>query len=196
VGTVNLITPAKRKAAAALVTEGYSVSLSRDTDTQQAVDNGAPFSHRMSAPVDNQFNMDEYSISFHGFAHTLMDALSHVFYQGQMYNGFPQSSVKPGGAEFLAVTAYREGIFTRGVLVDIPWLRLVPYLEATDVIYPEELDAWEKIWACTFKAETSFSSARDAELSERQKVPGTSLLTRQGFTRPAHGGSNNAISRF
>src|SRR5579864_8398064 len=42
-GTANLITPAKRKAAAALVTEGYSVSLSRDTDTQQAVDNGSPF---------------------------------------------------------------------------------------------------------------------------------------------------------
>jgi kynurenine formamidase len=143
-GTVNLITPAKRKAAAALVTEGYSVSLSRDTDTQQAVDNSSPFIHKMNPGVDNEFNMDEYSISFHGFAHTHMDALSHVFYQGQMYNGFPQSSVKPGGAEFLAVTAYREGIFTRGVLVDIPRLRHVPYLEATDVIYPEELDAWEK----------------------------------------------------
>jgi kynurenine formamidase len=143
-GTVNLITPAKRKAAAALVTEGYSVSLSRDTDTQPAVDNGSPFIHKMNLGVDNEFNMDEYSISFHGFAHTHLDALSHVFYQGQMYNGFPQSSAKPGGAEFLAVTAYREGIFTRGVLVDIPWLRHVPYLEATDVIYPEELDAWEK----------------------------------------------------
>jgi kynurenine formamidase len=143
-GTVNLITPAKRKAAAALVTEGYSVSLSRDTDTQQAVDNDSPFIHKMNPGVDNEFNMDEYSISFHGFAHTHMDALSHVFYQGQMYNGFPQSSVKPGGAEFLAVTAYREGIFTRGVLVDVPWLRQIPYLEATDVIYAEELDAWEK----------------------------------------------------
>jgi kynurenine formamidase len=144
VGTVNLITPTKRKAAAALVTEGYSVSLSRDTDTQPAVDNGSPFRHKMSAPVDNQFNMDEYTIAFHGFAHTHMDALSHVFNQGQMYNGFPQSSVKPSGAEFLAVTAYHDGIFTRGVLVDIPWLRKVPYLETTDVIYPEELDAWEK----------------------------------------------------
>ena len=143
-GAVNLITPAKRKAAAALVTEGYSVSLSRDTDTQKAVDNDSPFIHKMNLGVDNEFNMDEYSVSFHGFAHTHMDSLSHVFYQGQMYNGFPQSSVKPGGAEFLAVTAYRAGIFTRGVLVDIPWLRQVPYLQATDVIYPEEFDLWEK----------------------------------------------------
>jgi kynurenine formamidase len=143
-GTVNLITPDKRKAAAALVTEGFSVSLSRDTDTQPAVDNNSPFIHKMNLGLDNEFNMDEYSISFHGFAHTHMDALSHVFYQGRMYNGFPQSSVKSSGAESLAVTAYREGIFTRGVLVDIPWLRHVPYLEATDAIYLEELDAWEK----------------------------------------------------
>jgi len=142
-GSVNLITPAKRKAAAALVTEGYSVSLARDTDTQKAVDNDSPFVHKMSPPVDGQFNMDEYSVFFHGFAHTHFDALSHVFYRGQMYNGFPQSAIKPEGAGALAVTAYRDGILSRGVLIDIPRLRNVPYLETTDVIYPDELDAWE-----------------------------------------------------
>jgi kynurenine formamidase len=30
------------------------------------------------------------------------------------------------------------------VLVDIPWLRGVPYLEPSAGIYPEDLDAWEK----------------------------------------------------
>ena len=109
IGTVNLITPAKRKAAAALVTEGYSVSLSRDTDTQQAVDNGSPFIHKMNPGVDNEFNMDEYSISFHGFAHTHMDALSHVFYQGQMYNGFPESLVKAAEPSFLQLLRIGRG---------------------------------------------------------------------------------------
>lgn len=51
-GTVNLITPAKRKAAAKLVTEGVSVSLSRDTDDVKGVDNGMPFVDKMSPPVD------------------------------------------------------------------------------------------------------------------------------------------------
>src|SRR5216684_256371 len=36
-GTVNLITPAKRKAAAQLVREGFSVSLARDADKLKAV---------------------------------------------------------------------------------------------------------------------------------------------------------------
>src|SRR6476469_8919650 len=73
-GTVNLITPAKRKAAAALVREGFSVSLSRDTDKVKAVDNGSPFSQVMTAtgikPIADQFDLDTYSVSYHGYGHT------------------------------------------------------------------------------------------------------------------------------
>jgi hypothetical protein len=35
IGTMNLITPAKRKQAAALVKEGFSVSLAGDADTER-----------------------------------------------------------------------------------------------------------------------------------------------------------------
>ena len=143
-GTVNLITPARRKAAAVLVTAGFPVSLSRDTDSVAAPDNGTPFVHRMSDPVGGEFNMDEYDISFHGFAYTHFDALSHVFYQDKMYNGFPASSVTKAGAGRLAVTAYRNGILGRGVIVDIPRLKGVPYLDGAAAVYPEDLDAWEK----------------------------------------------------
>ena len=38
-GTVNLITPAKRRAAAALVKEGFTVSLSSDAETVKSADN-------------------------------------------------------------------------------------------------------------------------------------------------------------
>src|SRR4051795_902853 len=48
-GTANLITPAKRLAAARLVTEGFSVSLSHNADTVKAVDNSSPWSHIMTA---------------------------------------------------------------------------------------------------------------------------------------------------
>jgi len=69
-GTINLITPPKRKAAAKLVTEGVAVSLSRDTDSVKAMDDGSLFIDRMSPTVHGQFNMDEYTVVFHGFAHT------------------------------------------------------------------------------------------------------------------------------
>jgi len=143
-GTVNLITPEKRQAAAKLVTEGFSVSISRNTDSTKAVDNDVPFGHKMMIGVGGEFNMDEYDVAYHGFANTHFDALSHVFYQGKMYNGFPQTSVTDAGAGQLAVTAYRDGILTRGVLIDIAWLKGVKYLEPSTAIYPEDLDAWEK----------------------------------------------------
>lgn len=146
-GTVNLITPAKRKQAAALVKDGVSVSLAHDMLVEKAADNGSPFSHVMLAtgarPM-GQFSMDEYRVSYHGFAHTHMDSLCHIFYQGRMYNGVRQESVTEEGARKLAVTNFKNGIFTRGILMDIPRLKGVPYLEPGTAIYPEDLDAWEK----------------------------------------------------
>lgn len=146
-GTVNLITPAKRKQAAALVREGISISLARDTETEAAPDNPNPFGHKMiltGKTAPGQFSLDEYTVSYHGYAHTHMDALSHMFYKRKMYNGYPQESVTEKGATKNAVTSFKNGIFSRGILVDIPRLRNVPYLEPSDVIYPEDLDAWEK----------------------------------------------------
>jgi kynurenine formamidase len=146
VGTVNLITPEKRKAAAALVKEGHSISLAHNAETEKAVDNPSPFSHTMlasGAHPSGQFVLDNYSVSFHGYAHTHMDALCHMAWHGKMYNGFPQTDVTAQGAKELPVTGYKNGIFTRGILIDIPRLKNLPYLEPSTAIYPEDLDAWE-----------------------------------------------------
>ncbi len=146
VGTVNLITPEKRKAAAALVKEGYSISLAHNAETDKALDNPSPFSHTMlsnGAHPSGQFVLDNYSVSFHGYAHTHMDALCHMAWKGKMYNGFPQTDVTSQGAKELPVTGYKNGIFTRGILIDIPRLKGVPYLEPSAAIYPEDLEAWE-----------------------------------------------------
>src|SRR5712672_2980367 len=48
-GAVNLITPAKRKQAAALVRDGVSVSLARNTESEKAADNDSPFGHTMTS---------------------------------------------------------------------------------------------------------------------------------------------------
>jgi len=147
IGTVNLITPAKRKEAALLVREGVSVSLARDAETEKAADNPAPFAHNFTytgAKPLGQFVLDNYAVDYHGQAHTHMDALCHMFYEGKFYNGISQSTVTDKGAQQLAITNFKNGIFTRGILVDIPKLKGLPYLEPSTAIYPEDLDAWEQ----------------------------------------------------
>jgi kynurenine formamidase len=147
-GTVNLITPEKRKQAAALVREGFSVSLARDTEKQKSVDNPSPFGHEMTAtganPVMGMFSVDTYSVSYHGYAHTHMDSLCHMFHEGRMYNGYKADQISQQGAGQLAVTAFKNGIFSRGILLDIPLLKGVATLEPGAPVYPEDLDAWEK----------------------------------------------------
>src|SRR5882724_4428783 len=146
-GTVNLITPAKRKAAAALVKEGYTVSLSSDAETVKSADNEFPFSQQMIATGSDpnpMFGMDIYSTRYHGKVLTHLDALSHMFYQGKMYNGYSQSEVNRQGAQRLSVIAYKNGLVSRGILMDIPLLKGLKYLEPGTAIYPADFDAWEK----------------------------------------------------
>src|SRR5262249_52588780 len=90
IGAVNLITPAKRKQAAALVREGITVSLARVIDTVKAPDNSSPFEHSMqntgANPLAGAYAMDTYTVSYHGYGHTHMDSLCHMFYKGKMFN--------------------------------------------------------------------------------------------------------------
>lgn len=146
-GALNLITPAKRKQAALLVREGASVSLARETNKDREPDNPNPYEHTMNltgANADGQWSVDTFSILFHGYQHTHLDALCHIFYQGKMYNGFSQKEVTAKGAEKLSISNLKEGIFTRGVLMDMAALKGAPYLEPGAAIYPDDLDAWEK----------------------------------------------------
>ena len=87
--------------------------------------------------------MDEYTVSYHGFAHTHMDALGHMSVAGKGFNGFPAPAAGKG-LDRLSIGNYKDGIFTRGVLIDLPRLKGVKYLEPGTAIYPADLDAWEK----------------------------------------------------
>jgi kynurenine formamidase len=61
-----------------------------------------------------------------------------------MFNGYPQELVTEQGAAKLSIRNFKNGIITRGVLMDIPALKGVDYLEPGTPIYPEDLDAWER----------------------------------------------------
>ncbi len=150
-GAVNLITPAKRKQAASVVKEGFSVSLARTAEMEKAVDNPQPIVRQVTRPGNNQnprtdtaSSADTFFISYHGYAHTHMDSLCHFFYKGQMYNGYSQDQVTENGAQKNGILNFKNGIVTRGVLMDIARLKGLDYLEPGTRIYPEDLDAWEK----------------------------------------------------
>ena len=142
-GALNLITPEKRKQAAALVKEGYPISLAHDALTEKAIDNANPFVRTLQ-PGAGTFRMDTYSVSYHGLGQTHFDALCHANYEGKIYNGFSVDEVQAEGCPKDSVLVAKTGIMTRGVLMDIARLKGVNYLEPGTPIYPEDLEAWEK----------------------------------------------------
>ena len=68
------------------------------------------------------------------------DALAHVYYDDQLYNGYPSSNVSVKGATKDVDRQEAKGIAGRGVLLDIARLLDVEWLEQGKVITPEELD--------------------------------------------------------
>lgn len=146
IGTLNLITPAKRKQAAGMVTEGVTVSMSHDVAKTDI--GGSPvFTQKMvTLPEPKEVSScgDEYCVAYHGFSQTHIDSLCHLFYKGKMYNGFSQDEVTERGAAKLSVVNFKQGILTRCILMDMPQLFGVRFLEGGRPIYPADLDAWEK----------------------------------------------------
>ncbi len=157
-GAANLITPAKRLEAIALATDGITVSLAHRLLNDEADDVPQPFGHVMLRVPDPSGEpalmgaaVDQYSIAYHGYAHSHLDALCHIMYKGQMYNGATQDTITEAGCSNASILNLREGIVTRGVLFDIPRLKGVPYLEPGTPIYMEDLDAWEDMAGVTVR---------------------------------------------
>ena len=149
-GALNFITPAKRRAAAALIRDGMAVSCSLPLAKTPAVDNPTPVMHLMVRAGDVQrpafpATADYFAISFHGYANTHIDALCHVYYQGKMYNGYDASLVTSLGARVLSIDVAESGITSRGVLLDFPRLKGVQWLEPGTPITVADLEAAEKM---------------------------------------------------
>ena len=145
-GTLNLITPAKRRAAAALVKEGVTVSLASTAQTEKGVDVPCPNEWAMlTASPEGATDRIAYPC-IHGAGTTHLDAFAHRFFGGKMWNGYPISDLvtMEKGAARNSVLTMKDGILTRGVLYDIPRLKGVPYLEPGTRIFPADLEAWER----------------------------------------------------
>jgi kynurenine formamidase len=115
---------------------------------QVSADNPDPAQHRMlQAPGGTdglEFAADRIAMNIHGNADSHIDALCHVAFDGTLYNGVPASAVTAGGAVELSIAIAADGIAGRGVLLDIPRLRGVPWLEPGDHVTPGDITAAER----------------------------------------------------
>jgi kynurenine formamidase len=143
-GALNLISPQVTAAAAATVRTGRTVSCARPLDTVSSADNPAPVAHHMTGTASEGMGADYFAIASHGFATSHIDALCHIFHDGKLYNGYPAEAVTAHGATKLGIHRLRDGIVTRGVLLDVPALRGVDALAPGEPVFPEDLEAAEE----------------------------------------------------
>lgn len=149
-GALNYLTAAETLAAAREVRQGVSVSLAAPIAHQVAPDNPDPARHKMTGtgadaePVGLSFASDRIEMNIHGDADSHIDALCHVIYDHALYNDVPADRVTPDGAIDLSIEADADGIVGRGVLLDIPGLRGVPWLEPGDYVTTDDLLAAEE----------------------------------------------------
>jgi kynurenine formamidase len=160
-GTLNLITPEKRAAAAALVTDGTAVSCALDFPTSPAPDNPHPALHMMNVAGDActlgpigalQATSDFIGVSFHGMASSHIDALCHILVDGQMYNGYAKTDVLSTGAQKNSIMVAAHGIVSRGILLDVPMVHGVEWLEPGYQITVDDLDAAESAHGVSVEA--------------------------------------------
>jgi hypothetical protein len=131
-GTVNFITPAKVKAAAGLVRQGKVISLAIpfDSNGPQTGFGGRvnPLHSMLQDGGDIVNGAQDFlpglrycddAITMPLQCATQWDALSHIYFDGKMYNDRGPEQVTSNGARANAITALKDKIVTRGVLLDV-----------------------------------------------------------------------------
>jgi kynurenine formamidase len=150
-GTLNLITRDRIRAAAGLVRSGRRVSLQIPINTVAGPDNQNPAIHFVTQAHDIdigsgglRFGLDFLGMACHGDCHTHVDALCHISYNGLTYNGKRAEEVLTSkGATTLDIAKIGDGVVGRGVLLDLPRFRGVKWLEPGEAVTRSELEACE-----------------------------------------------------
>jgi kynurenine formamidase len=139
-GALNHLTPDRISAAAALVETGVTSTLSQTLHTKARIDVPHPADHHMTMLTDVdigsgsvRFAKDYVGVDYHNDGHTHVDAFSHVAFDGSFFNG------QEGAIDLL-----KDGLVGRGVLLDVPLARGVPWLEPGEHVFPADLLAAER----------------------------------------------------
>ena len=163
-GAPNLITADKTKRAVATVQEGTTITLSRTVNFEATPDAPNPPVHFMVESGEGWASGDKvttrataaasdyFGMIFHGYTITHVDSLAHFFWEGQTYNGNPAHLVATNqGATVCSVEEAKNGIVTRGILVDVPMVRGTDWVERGEGVMPEDILKAEE--QCGFKVE-------------------------------------------
>jgi kynurenine formamidase len=155
-GALHFLTPERVAAAAAtLVRDGVSVTLSLPLGADAGPANPKPCDHYMTSEGDaaashgDYFMKDYIGLDYHHDTHTHIDALCHVAYDGELYNNKPADTVTAEGATFGSIEVLRNGLVGRGVLLDIPRLHGAPWLEPGEFVFHDDLEQAERAQGVT-----------------------------------------------
>ncbi|HSF04582.1 MAG TPA: cyclase family protein [Methylomirabilota bacterium] len=155
-GTINFVTAQTRRRAARLVSDGVSVTCARPISTEIAADTTFQPVRFM---VDSGEGRDTCSperqlqrrgaaefigMVFHGYTITHVDTPAHYFWNGRIYNGRSCNLITSReGAQVESVELLRDGVVSRGVLLDVAAVR-GRWLGPGEGVMPEDLEAAEK----------------------------------------------------
>jgi kynurenine formamidase len=146
-GALNHLTPARIVAAAQLVNTGVTVTLSQPLRTEASIAVPKPADHHMTMLTDVdigsgsvRFAKDYVGVDYHNDGHTHIDAFCHVAFDGSFFDG------QRGAIDIL-----KDGLVGRGVLLDVPRVRGVPWLEPGEHVFPDDLEAAERAQGVTVR---------------------------------------------
>ncbi|MCI0823061.1 MAG: cyclase family protein [Chloroflexi bacterium] len=155
-GTLNFLSDENTRKAVSLVREGRTISCARTISWEPAPDVSSTPIHYMVESGEgwasgdkisarpNQAATDFFGLVFHGYTITHIDSLAHFFWKGKMYNGRPAHLISTSrGATVESVELVKDGIMARGVLVDVPLIRGIDWVERGEGVMPEDILAAE-----------------------------------------------------
>ncbi len=144
VGAPNLITEEKVREATALVAQGRSISLSRPImiSPDDAPDPRWGYvMNRLPERSGGAGSDDVLTLGCHGLTVTHLDALGHLWDASSMWGGRRSTEVVTDrGLTWGGIEHWRNGLVTRGVLLDVPGHRNAPYVALGEPVHGWELD--------------------------------------------------------
>jgi len=150
-GTANYIDAAARRRAAEAIRTGTTYSLARKLEVghDQNYYHGSLEAQVTLTPYDGLPHRPAFAggqvlmatdiahITAHGQHQTHLDAINHLGKHGTWYNGWAVDD--PEGPDLASLTGH--GLFTRGVLVDVPAVRGTEWADPAKPVSGEDIDS-------------------------------------------------------
>lgn len=180
-GAWNRVTGDHVRRAVAAVRSGTVVPMALPWNTRSGPDNPRPALHHMTDLGDVEdpepsTHKDFIAVDYHGKGVTHLDALCHIAYRGRLYDGrTAHEAVDASGARFGAVSALGP-LVTRGVLLDLPAVLGIRWLEPGQAVHARDVVAAEQALGVTI-GEGDAVLLRSGQVRRRRELgawdPGT-----------------------